>query len=53
MDYYRKDRKVLSIMIEVNKKLYMNEGTGKKNESYYSVKAKIQNVLKGIVRGFK
>ena len=53
MDYYRKDRKVLSILIEINRKLYMNEKTGMKNGNYDSVKAKIQKVLKGIVKGFK
>jgi N-formylglutamate deformylase len=53
MDYYRKDRNVQSLMIELNRKLYMDEKTGMKNESCDSVKTKIQKVLKGIMKSFK
>lgn len=42
--YADKDRRVQGIMIEVNRKLYMDEETGEKNEGFY--------LLRNIIRGF-
>ncbi len=37
LDYYKKDTRVISIMIEVNRKLYMNEETYEKNNNFTQV----------------
>ncbi len=44
--YSQKDRRVQSLMIEVNRSLYMNEATGEKNKSFDVVKNLIQEFLK-------
>jgi len=36
MAFYHKDRRVVSIMIEVNRKLYMDEMTGTKKDTFES-----------------
>ena len=41
-------KKLMSIMIEVNRKLYMDEKTGEKLESFEKVKADIGNIVKGL-----
>jgi len=43
--FYGKDPRVSSIMIEINRRLYLDEGTGKKNEMFVEIKAKIIRVL--------
>ena len=43
--FYRKNDKVTSIMIEVNRNLYMDEMTGLKKASFNSMKSVIQKVL--------
>ena len=40
-EYYQKSKNVHSIMIEVNRKLYMDEKTGDKNSGYDKVKSDI------------
>jgi len=40
-EYYQKSKNVCSVMIEVNRKLYMNEKTGNKNSGYDKVKLDI------------
>ena len=37
MDYYKKDKRVISVMIEVNRKLYMNEETFEKVENFSQI----------------
>ena len=44
--FYRKNPNVRSVMIEVNRKLYMDEETGTKSSGFESVKDRIQAVLK-------
>ncbi len=44
--FYRKNPNVRSVMIEVNRKLYMDEETGTKSSGFESVKDRIQDVLK-------
>jgi N-formylglutamate amidohydrolase len=34
IEHYRTNHNVFSIMIEVNRRLYMNEKTGKKSDSF-------------------
>lgn len=48
MDYYQKESKVLSIMIEINRRIYMNESTGEKLSEYQSIKEVAQKLLKTI-----
>jgi N-formylglutamate deformylase len=44
MKFYKQDKRVESIMIEINRKLYMDESTGEKNTRY--------SELKSIIDGF-
>jgi len=48
-DYYRKDKRVRAIMIEVNRSLYMDEATGQKSAGFGEVKALIRRALRGIM----
>ncbi|MFH1974439.1 MAG: N-formylglutamate amidohydrolase [Pseudomonadota bacterium] len=45
MAFYHKDRRVASIMIEVNRKLYMDEMTGVKKDTFESTQNNIQTIL--------
>jgi N-formylglutamate deformylase len=45
---YRKDKRVASIMIEVNRKLYMDELSGKKTAAFDQIREHIQIILKMI-----
>ncbi len=45
MNYYRKDSRVLSIMIEINRSLYMNENTGEKSKDFEGMKGAVSRVL--------
>lgn len=46
--YYRQDSNVHSFMVEVNRALYMDEGSGKKNEAFHLVQERIQSALSAI-----
>ena len=48
MEHYQKNENVQSIMIEVNRKLYLNENTNVKSENYGNVKKLIQDYLSEI-----
>jgi N-formylglutamate amidohydrolase len=52
MKYYRKDRRVSSIMIEINRKLYMNEDTGEKSRRFKTVQAMMQGLLRQVLINF-
>ena len=41
LPYYKKEPKVLSVMIEVNRKLYMDELSGSRNSGYSKLKSNI------------
>jgi N-formylglutamate amidohydrolase len=43
--HYRQDKRVLSIMIEVNRSLYMDEVSGERVAAFNSVAANLQQVL--------
>ena len=47
--FYHKNKKVISIMVEVNRSLYMNEKTGKKLHKF----EKIQHDIKQIIKSFQ
>jgi N-formylglutamate amidohydrolase len=42
---YRKDRRVLSVMIEVNRRLYMEERSGVKRHDFDKVRAAIGRII--------
>ena len=46
--YYRTDKRVQSIMLEVNRSLYLREGTNEKSQGYEGVKAILQEYMEGI-----
>lgn len=47
LKYYQKDKRVQSIMIEVNRKLYLNK-TFNKNNNFHKIQDLIHNLLKNI-----
>lgn len=46
MKHYQKESRVLSIMIELNRKLYMDESSGKKNNRFDNLRGKLSEILK-------
>jgi N-formylglutamate deformylase len=42
---YGKDRRVLSVMIEVNRRLYMDEHTGQKTQGFPTVQAAVGRLI--------
>jgi N-formylglutamate amidohydrolase len=47
--HYRQDKRVLSIMIEVNRGLYMDEVSGKRLATFDAVSANLQQVLLALI----
>ena len=52
MKYYMKDKRVSSVMIEVNRKLYMDESTGEKNAGFDITRSFIDILLHEILQYF-
>jgi len=52
MTYYRQNSSVNSIMIEVNRKLYLDEDTGLKNYRFDSVRQNIASILENMISIF-
>jgi N-formylglutamate amidohydrolase len=48
LEYYRKNKSVHSIMLEINRKLYMNETVTEKSENYTHTKKLIKKFIKEI-----
>lgn len=46
MEYYQKELRVISIMLEVNRRMYLNEPTNEKSEGYQRTKNIIQEYTK-------
>jgi N-formylglutamate amidohydrolase len=46
MEYYQKDPRVSSIMLEVNRRMYLNEPTNEKSEEYIRTKEVVQGYIK-------
>lgn len=46
MEYYQKDKRVTSIMLEVNRGLYLNGPTNEKSDDYENTKGVIQGYIK-------
>lgn len=51
-DFYRKNASILSVMIEVRRDLYMDEGTGLKNADFTRIKQDITAVIEQASRVF-
>ena len=49
MKYYHQDRNLLSIMIEVNRRLYMDESTGEKTAGFEAVRNDIRDTIAEIL----
>jgi N-formylglutamate amidohydrolase len=49
--YYGRDPKVSSIMIEVNRSLYMDEGTGERSAEYGTCRASVGRIIGSIRKG--
>jgi N-formylglutamate amidohydrolase len=47
--FYQKDARVQSIMIEVNRKLYMNEKTGEKTQNFNDFKQTLALIVKNLL----
>ena len=43
--FYNKNKNVNSVMLEINRSLYMNESTGQKNGRFYEVKQDISQIV--------
>lgn len=50
MKYYRQDARVSSVMIEVNRRLYMNEATGEKLPRFHEIRRFIRDLLEEMSR---
>jgi N-formylglutamate deformylase len=46
MEYYQKDKRVTSIMLEVNRRMYLNEPTNEKSDRYFKTKETVQDYIK-------
>jgi N-formylglutamate deformylase len=42
---YRKDRRIFSVMIEVNRRVYMDEHSGLKNRNFEQVRAGVGRLI--------
>jgi len=52
LEFLGKDERIKSIMIEINRGLYMNEDTGEKNESFNEIKDIISTLISQIIAEF-
>jgi N-formylglutamate deformylase len=52
INFYQKDRAISSIMIEINRRLYLNEDTGHKRSSLFDVKNDIDGVVASLINTF-
>jgi N-formylglutamate amidohydrolase len=49
MRYFRNDRRVMSIMVEVNRGLYLDEATGKAGKRFGQVQSMLASVLEAVI----
>jgi len=52
INFYQKDKAISSIMIEINRRLYLNEETGSKGSSFTDVKKVIKEVVSSLINTF-
>lgn len=48
-EYYLRDKRVSSVMVEVNRSLYMNELNGRKTEGFNKIKSSLSDFITGIL----
>jgi len=51
MPCYRINAAVWSVMIEINRALYMNEASGTRHQQYEELRPKVQVILQSLVDG--
>jgi N-formylglutamate deformylase len=51
--HWHKNREVRSVMIEVRRDLYLNEGTGEKRADFAKVAARVSRLVEGLYRFFR
>jgi len=51
MQFCKKDQSVMSIMIELNRRLYMDEAAGERNYNYAAVEKNISTLLQEMMKG--
>ena len=51
MDYYKKDNRVQSIMLEINRKLYLRPESNEKSEQYDLIKVLVKEYLRMVKVG--
>lgn len=49
LKFYSKNKAVSSVMIEVNRSLYMDENTGEKNKYFLKIKKDISDIIKNLI----
>lgn len=52
MKFYRKNKNIISVMIEINRRLYMDESNGEKSRTFNQIKDFIQNLTKFLIENF-
>lgn len=52
LKYYRKNKQLQSIMIEVNRRLYLEKNSNKKNKNYKKVKRVLLSMIDEIIKEF-
>lgn len=50
--YYQKNKNVKSVMIEINRSLYMNEKTGEKSPNFNTVKNNLHKIISSFAKNF-
>ena len=45
LEFYQKDKRVSSVLLEINRRLYLKEGTNEKTDSYLKTKEVVQGFL--------
>ncbi|MGH7490684.1 MAG: N-formylglutamate amidohydrolase [bacterium] len=46
--YFQKDHRVMAIMIEINRRLYMDEETGSRASSFIAIETLVGSVIAGL-----
>ena len=49
MRYYQADRRMMALMIEVNRRLYMNEATGERGPAFADVASAVRSIVSALV----
>jgi len=47
--FYRTDRRVMAIMTEINRALYMNEASGERRPDFFTVASAIRSVVRQLI----